>query len=116
MKVNKVPDNYTNVSNKLLRSNSLSGMSKLVVTILLSLRHGKSNTAYPSMRTLASECGLSVNSVQKALNQLVECNVISITKSTNVKQDPKFKASNIYTFKPQSEWKLSFEYLPSDRF
>ena len=88
---------FTVVYNVFLDSEDLlTGYEKLVFILLL--RYG--NNAFPSMRTLAKKCGISLRTVNRVINSLEEKGVLSRVNRKN-----KFggDTSNAYILKDYSE-------------
>lgn len=59
------------VQQNLLFCHELTSNEKIIM-MCLQLHAGRKKTCYPSLATLAEECGLSRSGVQKAINKLVE--------------------------------------------
>lgn len=75
------------------------GIYEIGVYVMLSSHmNGATRTAFPSVATLARECGISENSVRKALRSLCERGLISRTDNfVTTASGGRRRGSNIYT-------------------
>lgn len=62
----------------------------------------KTQTCFPSMRTIAKENGISEKTVERATKKLEEWGIISVARS---KKEDGTQANNIYTLTAKSVWK-----------
>lgn len=80
-------------ASELIFKSDLSTRARIVF-MYLSYRSNKENTCFPSIKTIARECGMAVSTVKRALGDL-DC-------SGYIKKDPRYRddngqTSNLYT-------------------
>lgn len=89
-------DSYARLPRPVLRAKTLTPAAKLVFQALHSYAWGEKEEAWPSIKRLASDTGLSDRGVQKALKQLEEVGLITIEHRKRA-ENPRWNDTNLYT-------------------
>lgn len=71
---------YTLIPNYVLHTDKLGSHAKLVYAMLLSYAWGRKNSSFPGQDRLAADCGLSISSIKRALDELKEHNFITVIR------------------------------------
>jgi hypothetical protein len=74
------------------------GVTGKVVALMLASRADETGTAWPSLATLATDCGLSVGGVRLGLQELRKRGVVSVTSGQVGRE------SNRYRLNPSTRW------------
>lgn len=85
---NKKSRQHLQVSKKAVKDNKLS-LNDMAVYLKIGLYKNKENKAYPSLQKLAEDTKLSIPTIRKCINNLVEIGAIKVIKD---------KRKNIYEF------------------
>jgi DNA-binding MarR family transcriptional regulator len=75
-------------------------------------RHADNGKAFPSLRHLADELGVSVPTIQRGIKKLLDYNIIAVEMRTNTETG---RGSNIYYLLNKDGWKKAFRYLNQKR-
>lgn len=71
---------YTIIPNYVLNHDKISPYAKLVYTMLLSYAWGNKDASYPGQERLASDCGISVRTVVRSIQELEESRFLTIVR------------------------------------
>ncbi|MFN8560024.1 MAG: helix-turn-helix domain-containing protein [Dehalococcoidia bacterium] len=71
---------YTVIPNYILNHEKLSPYAKLVYTMILSYAWGDKNAAFPGQERLASDCGISLRTVVRSIQELQEGKFLSVLR------------------------------------
>jgi len=75
-------------------------------------RHADKGTAYPSLKHLADELGVSLASIRRGIERLKKRNIIATQLRTKTKQG---RGSNVYYLLIKNEWKPAFRHSNQKR-
>jgi predicted transcriptional regulator len=75
------------IPDSIAKCNDLSHVTKLVYGQLLRYA-GKDGSCFPKQETLASDFNVSVNTIKRAIKQLVDFDLIEVEKSSALKHNP----------------------------
>ncbi len=64
------------VTKKCKKLDGISRLAKIVAVAMSSYAHYETNTCFPSIRRLASDTAYSIRTVQLAIKELVELNIV----------------------------------------
>lgn len=71
---------YTIIPNYVLTRDKLSAYAKLVYAMLLSYAWGDKNASFPGQGRLATDCGVSLRTVVRAVQELEEQRFVTIVR------------------------------------
>lgn len=93
-----IPDRYW-IPWQVFRNARIKPAGKLVLACLRD-RQGRRAHCWPSIRTIAEDCGLRTDTVMAAIRQLESCKLVSVDRT--VKQHPHYTVTYSVTVVPES--------------
>jgi len=70
-------------------------------------RHADKGIAFPSLKHLADELGVSLSAIKRGMEKLKKLNIVASKMRTKTRQG---RGSNIYYLLAKNEWKPAFRY------